>query len=118
MAITFTVNWRREREDHMSGDTNGSQSQSLPLEAGSQRRRDGPPVTGVGITVQVIGLDPQDVRVVERRVKGEQWAVFIELGGNDCKVTLAGRLKRLQQVTAEMAQQLAQLEEARRAGAE
>jgi hypothetical protein len=97
----------------MSGDTNGSQPPSLPVENG-QRRRDGPPAIGVGITVQVIGLDPQDVRVVERRVKGEQWAVFIELGGIDCKVTLAGRLKRLQQVTAEMAHQLAQLEQARR----
>jgi hypothetical protein len=102
----------------MSGDTNGSQPPSLSVEAGGQRREDGPPVTGVGITVQVIGLDPQDVRVVERRIKGEQWAVFIELGGIDCKVTLAGRLKRLQQVTAEMAHQLAQLEEARRSGAE
>jgi hypothetical protein len=55
--------------------------------------------------------------VVERRIKGEQWAVFIELGGIDCKVTLAGSLKRLQQVTAEMAHQLAQLEEARRSEA-
>jgi hypothetical protein len=118
VAITLAADWRREREDHMSGDTNGSQSQSLPVEAGDQRRQEGPLVTGVGITVQVIGLDPEDVRVVERRIKGEQWAVFIELGGIDCKVTLAGRLKRLQQVTAEMAQQLAQLEEARRAGAE
>jgi hypothetical protein len=102
----------------MSGDTNGSQPPSLSVEAGGQHRQDGPPVTGVGITVQVIGLDPEDVRVVERRIKGEQWAVFIELGGIDCKVTLAGRLKRLQQVTAEMAHQLAQLEEARRSGAE
>jgi hypothetical protein len=102
----------------MSGDTNGSQPPSLSVDAAGQRRQDGPPVTGVGITVQVIGLDPQDVRVVERRTKGEQWAVFIELGGIDCKVTLAGRLKRLQQVTAEMARQLAQLEEARRSGAE
>jgi hypothetical protein len=98
----------------MSGNTNGSQPASLPVEAGGRRRQDGPPVTGMGITVQVIGLDPQDVRVVERRVKGEQWAVFIELGGIDCKVTLAGRLKRLQQVTAEVAHQLARLEEARR----
>jgi hypothetical protein len=116
--MTFWGDWRREREDRMSGDTNGSQPASLPVEAGRQRPHDGPPVTGVGITVQVIGLDPQDVRVVERRVKGEQWAVFIELGGVDCKVTLAGRLKRLQQVTAEMAHQLAQLEEARRTGAD
>jgi hypothetical protein len=100
------------------GDTNGSQSRSLPAEAAGQRRQDGPLATSVGITVQVIGLDPQDVRVVERRIKGEQWAVFIELGGIDCKVTLAGRLRRLQQVTAEMAQQLAQLEEARRLGAD
>jgi hypothetical protein len=116
--MTLWERWRREREDRMSGDTNGSQPPSLPVEAGGQRRHDGPPVTGVGITVQVIGLDPQDVRVVERRIKGEQWAVFIELGGTDCKVTLAGRLKRLQQVTAEMAHQLAQLEEARRTGAD
>jgi hypothetical protein len=101
----------------MSGDTNGSHPPSLPVAAGGQRPQDGPPVTGVGITVQVIGLDPQDVRVVERRIKGEQWAVFIELGGIDCKVTLAGSLKRLQQVTAEMAHQLAQLEEARRSEA-
>ena len=102
----------------MSGDTNGSQPPSLRLEARGQRHLDGPPVPGVGITVQVIGLDPQDVRVVERRIKGEQWAVFIELGGIDCKVTLAGRLKRLQQVTAEMTHQLARLEEARRTEAD
>ena len=102
----------------MSGDTNGSQPRTLPVEAGGQRRQDGPPATGVGITVQVIDIDPEDVRVVERRIKGEQWAVFIELGGIDRKVTLAGRLKRLQQVTAEMAHQLAQLEEARRTRAD
>jgi hypothetical protein len=102
----------------MSGDTNGSQPRTLGVEARGQHRQDGPPTTGVGITVQVIDIDPEDVRVVERRIRGEQWAVFIELGGTDCKVTLAGRLKRLQQVTAEMAHQLAQLEEARRTRAD
>jgi hypothetical protein len=40
--------------------------------------------------------------------------VFIEFGGDDCKVTLAGRLNRLQEVTAEVVHQLAQLEEAHR----
>jgi hypothetical protein len=71
----------------------------------------------VGITVQVLGLEPEHVRVVERHVDGEESAVFIELGGLDCKVTLAGRLNRLQQVTAEITHQLAQLEEAQRAAA-
>jgi hypothetical protein len=52
-----------------------------------------------------------------RHVNGEESAVFIELGGLDCKVTLAGRLNRLQQVTAEITHQLAQLEEAQRAAA-
>jgi hypothetical protein len=62
--------------------------------------------------VQVIGLDPEHVRVVARRIKRDESAVFIELGGIDCKVTLAGRLKRLEQVTAQMAHQLAQLDKA------
>jgi hypothetical protein len=42
--------------------------------------------------VQVIGLDPQHVRVVERHTRRDESAVFIELAGIDCKVTLAGRL--------------------------
>jgi DNA relaxase NicK len=71
----------------------------------------------VGITVQVIGLEPEDVQVAERHINGTQSVVFIELGGSDCKVTLAGRLNRLQQVTAEMAHQLAQIEEEQRATA-
>jgi hypothetical protein len=71
----------------------------------------------VGITVQVIGLAPQHVRVVERHTRRDESAVFIELAGIDCKVTLAGRLNRLQQVTAEIADQLAQIEEAQGAAA-
>jgi hypothetical protein len=66
---------------------------------------------------QVIGLDPEHVRVVERHINSDESAVFIELAGIDCKVTLAGRLYPLQQVTAEMAHQLAQIEQAQRAAA-
>jgi hypothetical protein len=98
----------------MSGDVDSSQSPILCVEAGGERRQDGPPTTGVGITVQVIGLDLEHVRVVERHIERGESAVFIELGGIDCKVTLAGRLKRLQQVTAEIAHQLARLEQAQR----
>lgn len=54
------------------------------------------------------------MRVVERRTNSDEPAVFIELGGDNCKVTLAGRLNRLQQVTAEVVHQLLQLEEAHR----
>jgi hypothetical protein len=71
-------------------------------------------VTAPRIMVQVIGLEPRHVRVIERRSKSDEPAVFIEFGGDDCKVTLAGRLNRLQEVTAEVVHQLAQLEEAHR----
>jgi hypothetical protein len=101
----------------MSGDEESSQPPIFARGAGAEHRRDGPPLTGVGITVQVIGLDPQHVRVVERHTRRDDSAVFIELAGIDCKVTLAGRLNRLQQVTAEMADQLAQIEEAQGAAA-
>jgi hypothetical protein len=96
----------------MSGDEESSQPPILRGEAGAERRRDRPPPTGVGITVQVIGLDPEHVRVIERHTERDESPMFIELGGTDCKVTLAGRLNRLQQVAAEMARQLAQLEQA------
>jgi hypothetical protein len=82
-----------------------------------QRRQEGRPVTAPQLTVQVIGLEPQHVRVVEQRINSNEPAVFVELGGENCKVTLAGRLNRLQQLTAEMGHQLAQLEEAHRGDA-
>jgi hypothetical protein len=99
------------------GDVESSRPPIFRGPAGAEHRRDGPPLTGLGITVQVIGLDRQHVRVVERRTRRDESAVFIELAGIDCKVTLAGRLNRLQQVTAEIAHQLAQIEEAQRAAA-
>ena len=71
-------------------------------------------MTGPRITVQVIGLEPQHVRVVERRSNGDERTVFIELGSDDGKIALAGRLYRLQQLTAAVAHQLAQLEEGHR----
>lgn len=101
----------------MSGDVESLQPSIFRGEAGADGRRDGPPLTGPGITVQVIGLDPRHVRVVERHTRRDESAVFIELAGIDCKVTLAGRLNRLQQVSAEIAHQLAQVEEAQRAAA-
>jgi hypothetical protein len=101
----------------MSGDVESLQPPVFRGEAGADGRRDRPPLTGVGITAQVIGLDPQHVRVVERHTRGDESAVFIELAGTDCKVTVAGRLNRLQQVTAEIAHQLAQIEEAQGAAA-
>jgi hypothetical protein len=67
-----------------------------------------------GVTVQVIGLEPPHVRVVQRRSTAGAPAVFIELGSDDCKVTLAGRLHPLQEVTAEIAHRLAALEEVHR----
>jgi hypothetical protein len=41
----------------------------------------------------------------------------VEFGGDDCRVTLTGRLIRLQQVTAEMSHQLQEREEPLRAAA-
>ena len=71
-------------------------------------------MTAPQVTVQVLGLEPQHVRVVERRTKSDEPVVFIKLGAGDCKVTLAGRLDRLQQVIEEVAHQLVQPEEAHR----
>jgi hypothetical protein len=84
------------------------------IEAGRHARSDGRSVAAPRITVQVIGLEPQHVRVVERRSRVDEPAVLVELGGDDCKVTLAGRLYPLQQVTAEIAHRLAALEEVHR----
>jgi hypothetical protein len=82
--------------------------------AAGRARSDGRSVAAPRITVQVIGLEPQHVRVVEARSTAGEPAVFVELGGDDCRVTLAGRLYPLQQVTAEMAHRLAELEEVHR----
>jgi hypothetical protein len=91
-----------------------SQAHMLQGEAKTERprRQDGRPVAIPQITVQVVGLEPQDVRVVERRTNGEEPAVFVEFGGDNCRVTLAGRLIGLQQVTGEVTRQLRRLEEA------
>lgn len=99
----------------MAEDVELSQANGLHVEASYERqpRQESRPMTAPRITVQVIGLESQHVRVVERRTNADEPAVFIEFG-DDCKVTLAGRLNRLQQLTAELAHQLAQLEEARR----
>jgi hypothetical protein len=108
----------REREDRMSDDVERSQPPGLLyVETSGERPQDGPSATSPQITVQVIGLEPQHVRVVERRSTAGEPAVFVELGGDDCKVTLAGRLYALQQVTAETAHRLAELEEVHREGA-
>jgi hypothetical protein len=82
-----------------------------------QPRQEGPPVAAPQIAVQVIGLEPQHVRVVEQRTNRGEPAVFVELGGDNCKVTLAGRLYRLQEVIAAVAHQLLELEEAHRGDA-
>ncbi len=97
----------------MSGDRGPSQA-DLHVDAEYDGRPDGQSAAAPRITVQVIGLEPQHVRVVERRGSGDEPVVFVELGGDECKVTLAGRLHRLQQVTAEVGRQLAELEEAHR----
>ena len=81
---------------------------------GHSPRRDGQLGIAPEVTVQVVGLQPEHVHVVERGTNGEEPAVFIELAGDNCQVTLAGRLYRLQQVTAEVVHQLQQLEEAHR----
>jgi hypothetical protein len=67
--------------------------------------------------VQVIGLAPEHVSVVERGTNSDEPAVFVELAGDNSRVTLAGRLYRLQQVMAEVVHQLQQLEEAHRTAA-
>ena len=99
----------------MSDDVESSQAEMLHVDANHEQppRRDGRPVTAPQITVQVIGLEPEHVRVVERRTDSDEPAVFIELAGDNCRVTLVGRLYGLQQVTAEVVHQLQQLEEAR-----
>ena len=50
-----------------------------------QPRQEGRPVTGPRITVQVIGLEPQHVRVVERRSNGDERTVFIELAATTAR---------------------------------
>jgi hypothetical protein len=84
------------------------------VEAGRDARGDGRSVAAPRITVQLLGLEPQHVRVVERRSGMDEPAVFVELGGDDCKMTLAGRPYPRQQLTAEIAHRLAQLEEVHR----
>ena len=103
----------------MSDDVEPSQAHMVHGEGQHERqpRHDGRPVAAPSITVQVIGLDPQHVRVVERRTNSDEPAVFVELGGDNCKVTLAGRLYRLQEVIAAVAHQPFQLEEAHRGDA-
>jgi hypothetical protein len=100
----------------MSDDVESSPAQMLHVKATNEHppRRDGRPVTAPQVTVQVIGLEPGHVRVVERRTNGGDPAVFVELAGDNCKVTLVGRLYRLQQVMAEVVHQLQQLEEVHR----
>lgn len=98
----------------MSDDVESSQAQLLHVEANNEypARHDGRPVTAPEIPVQIVGLAPEHVRVVERRTNSDEPAVFIEFAGDNCKVTLVGRLYRLQQVMAEVVHQLQQLEEA------
>jgi hypothetical protein len=98
----------------MSGDVESARPPILRVQPGGERGHDGRSVAAPRITVQVIGLEPRHVRVVERRSSTDEPAVFVELGGDDCRVTLAGRLYVLQQVTAEVAHQLAELEGAHR----
>ena len=97
----------------MSDDVESSQAH-VEAYNGHPPRQDGRPVTAPQITVQVIGLEPEHVRVVERGTNGDEPAVFVELAGDNCRVTLVGRLYRLQQVMAEVAHQLQQLEEVHR----
>ena len=100
----------------MSDDVEPSQTRMVLVEGqhARQPRQDGWPVAAPQITVQVIGLEPQHVRVAEQRTNSDEPAVFVELGGDNSKVTLAGRLYRLQEVIAAVGHQLLQLEEARR----
>ena len=95
-------------------DDRGPLRADVRIEANRNARHDGGSVAAPRITVQVIGLEPQHVRVVERRSSTDEPAIFVELGADECNVTLAGRLYLLQQVTAEIAHQLAALEEAHR----
>ena len=81
---------------------------------GHPPRRDGQLGIAPEVTVQVVGLQREHVHVVERRTNSDEPAVFVELAGDNCRVTVVGRLYRLQQVMAEVVHQLQQLEEAHR----
>jgi hypothetical protein len=65
----------------MPDDVESSQPQMLHVDANSEHppRHDGRPATAPQITVQVTGLEPEHVRVVERRTNSDEPAGFIAM---------------------------------------
>jgi len=97
----------------VSGDRE-SLGADVHVEAKRDARGDGRLVATPRITVQVIGPEPQHVRVIEPPHQCGRAGRLRRAGWRQCKVTLVGRLYPLQQVTAEIAHRLAELEEVHR----